>query len=70
MPNSKSGKLAKMVKQLREQKGWSQEKLARIADISNNTITNIEVGSQLNPTIETLKKIAKALEINIKDLMD
>jgi transcriptional regulator with XRE-family HTH domain len=70
MPNPKSGKLAKMVKQLREQKGWSQERLARIADISNNTITNIEVGNQLNPTIETLKKIAKALEVDVKDLMD
>lgn len=70
MPNPKSGKLAKMVKQLREQKGWSQERLARIADISNNTITNIEVGNQLNPTIETLKKIAKALEMDVKDLMD
>ena len=70
MPNPKSGKLAKMVKQLREQKGWSQERLARIADISNNTITNIEVGNQLNPTIETLKKIVKALEVDVKDLMD
>ncbi|MEK6947352.1 MAG: helix-turn-helix transcriptional regulator [Nanoarchaeota archaeon] len=70
MPNPKSGKLANIVKQLREQKGLSQEKLARIADISNNTITNIEVGNQLNPTIETLKKIAKALEVDVKDLMD
>jgi len=41
-----------------------------MADISNNTITNIEGGKQLNPTIETLKKIAKALEIDVKDLMD
>ena len=70
MPNPKSGKLAKIVKQLREQKEWSQERLARMADVSNNTITNIEVGNQLNPTIETLKKIAKALEVDIKDLMD
>lgn len=70
MPSPKSGKLAKIVKQLREQKGWSQEKLARIADISNNTITNIEVGNQLNPTIETLKKIAKALEVDTRDLVE
>jgi DNA-binding XRE family transcriptional regulator len=41
-----------------------------MADVSNNTITNIEVGNQLNPTIETLKKIAKALEVDVKDLMD
>jgi transcriptional regulator with XRE-family HTH domain len=70
MPNPKSGKLAKMVKELREQKELSQEKLARIADVSNNTITNIEAGKQLNPTIETLKKIAKALEVDIQDLVD
>lgn len=70
MPNPKSGKLARIVKLLREQKEWSQEKLARMADVSNNTITNIEVGNQLNPTIETLKKIAKALEVDVKDLMD
>lgn len=70
MPNQKSGKLARTVKQLREQKEWSQEKLARMADVSNNTITNIEVGNQLNPTIETLKKIAKALEMDVKDLID
>ncbi|HMP18852.1 MAG TPA: helix-turn-helix transcriptional regulator [Candidatus Paceibacterota bacterium] len=70
MPNPKSGKLAKIVKQLREQKKWSQEKLARVADVSNNTITNIEVGNQLNPTIDTLRKIAKALEVDAKDLMD
>lgn len=48
----------------------AQEKLARIADVSNNTITNIEAGKQLNPTIETLKKIAKALEVDIQDLVD
>jgi transcriptional regulator with XRE-family HTH domain len=59
MLNPKSGKLAKIIKQLREQKDWSQEKLAREADVSNNTITNIEGEKQLNPTIETLKKIAK-----------
>ena len=58
-----------MVKQLREQKKWSQEKLARMADVSNNTITNIEVGNQLNPTIETLKKIVKAFEMDVKYLM-
>ena len=70
MPNPKSGKLAKLIKRLREQIKWSQEKLARMADVSNNTITNIEGEKQLNPSIETLKKIAKALEIDVKDLMD
>jgi transcriptional regulator with XRE-family HTH domain len=37
--------------------------------VSNNTIINIEAGKQNNPTIETLKKIAKALEVGVDDLI-
>lgn len=57
------------IKQLREKKGLSQEKLARIADVSNNTIVNIESGKQTNPTIETVSKIAKALGVDIEELL-
>jgi len=47
----------------------SQEKLARLADVSNNTIINIEAGKQYNPTIDTLKKVAKALVVSVDDLI-
>jgi DNA-binding XRE family transcriptional regulator len=57
------------VKCLREKLGLSQEKLARLADVSNNTIVNIESGKQQNPTIETIKKIAKALNVSIEELI-
>lgn len=57
------------IKHLREKKGLSQEKLARIADVSNNTIFNIESGKQKNPTIETVSKIAKALGVAIEELL-
>ena len=57
------------IKHLREKKGLSQEKLARIADVSNNTIVNIESGKQKNPTIETVSKIAKALGVAIEELL-
>lgn len=57
------------VKKLREKLGLSQEKLARLADVSNNTIINIESGKQQNPTIETIKKIAKALNVSIEELV-
>ncbi len=57
------------IKHLREKKGLSQEKLARIADVSNNTIVNIESGKQTNPTIETVSKIAKALDVAIEELL-
>lgn len=57
------------VKKLREKLGLSQEKLARLADVSNNTIINIESGKQQNPTIETVKKIANALGVSIEELV-
>ncbi len=61
--------ISKIVKKHRENKGLSQEKLARLANVSNNTIVNIEAGKQNNPTIETLKRIAKALDIDISELI-
>ncbi len=69
MAESSKTNLAKKVKQLREKLGLSQEKLARLADVSNNTIINIEAGKQDNPTIDTLKKIAKALNVPVEELI-
>jgi len=57
------------IKNLREKLGLSQEKLARLADVSNNTIVNIEAGKQQNPTVETIMKIAKALDVPIEELI-
>jgi len=69
MAESSKNNISKTIKRLREKMGISQEKLARLADVSNNTIINIEAGKQGNPTIETLKKIAKALNTPIEDLI-
>lgn len=57
------------VKKLRKQRKLSQEKLARLANVSNNTIVNIEAGKQKNPTIETLKNISNALGVAIEELL-
>ena len=69
MAESSKNNLAKKVKQFREKLGLSQEKLARLSDVSNNTIINIEAGKQDNPTIDTLKKVAKALDVSVEDLI-
>ncbi len=45
--------------------GLSQGKLARLVDVSNNTVTDIKAGKQSNPAIKTLKKIAKAIGISV-----
>jgi len=60
--------ISKNLRKMREAKGLSQEKLARMADVANNTIIKIEAGKNQNPTLDTLKKIAKALGVSIDDL--
>lgn len=64
-----SNKISENLKKLRNKKGYSLEKVARLADLSLNTIVKIENGINQNPTIETLNKIAKALEIGVDDLI-
>jgi transcriptional regulator with XRE-family HTH domain len=66
---STSQNLANNIKKLREAKGLSQEKLARLADVANNTLIKMESGENQNPTLDTLKKVAKALVVSVDDLI-
>ena len=66
MSNSKIGS---NFKKLRAQKGYSLEKVARLADLSLNTVVRLESGTNKNPTIETLTKIAQALDVSVDDLI-
>ena len=60
--------ISKNLRKLRETKGLSQEKLARISDVANNTIVKIAAGKNQNQTLDTLKKIAKDLGDGIDEL--
>ena len=62
-------KIGKNIKRIRQKKGISQDRLSKKADLALNTIVNIESGESPNPTIETLQKIANALEISIEELI-
>ena len=53
----------------RKQKGWSQEKLSQEAGISYNTLIKIERNGIKNPKIETVIKLAKALNIAVDELL-
>ncbi len=61
--------ISKNIRKLREQKGISQDRLSKLADISLNTIAKLELDNTQNPTIETLQKIAKALDVKVEDLI-
>ena len=66
---SNNQNLANNIKKLREAKGLSQEKLARLADVANNTLIKMESGENQNPTLDTLKKVSKALDVSVDDLI-
>ncbi len=65
-----SGKFyLKNLKKYRNKKGWSQEKLAREADISYQAVIKIERGYVKSPRLDTILKITKALGVSLDDLL-
>ncbi len=66
---SSNQNLSKNIKRLRKTKGLSQEKLARLADVANNTLIKMETGENKNPTLKTLKKVANAFGVSVDDLI-
>jgi len=61
--------ISKNIKKHREKLGVSQDRLSKLADVTYNTIIKIESGANSNPTIDTLTKIAKALNVKVDDLI-
>jgi transcriptional regulator with XRE-family HTH domain len=62
--------IADNVRKARKKAGLSQDKLAREAGVAYNTVVKIESGENKNPTIETLRNIAKALDVSVDDLIN
>mgnify|MGYP001584486435 FL=1 len=61
--------IGKNIKQFRQEKGLSQDRLSKLADLSLNTVVKIELDENPNPTIETMQNIAKALGVSVDDLL-
>lgn len=59
----------KNLSKLRKAKGLTQEGLARKANISYHTLIKLESGGIKNPKIETVIKLASALEISLDTLL-
>lgn len=67
--SKKNSPIARNIKKYRKEKGLSQDKLSRLADVAHATIIKIESGGIQSPTIDTVQKIAKALGVGIDDLI-
>lgn len=62
-------KFGDKVREVRTQKGLSQEQLAHLADVHRTYIGMIE-RAEKNITLISIEKIANALDVKIKDLLD
>ena len=58
----------RVIRQLRLERGMSQEVLSGLAALSRSHLTEIESGKD-NANVETLWRIAYALEIRLSDLI-
>jgi len=56
------------IRMARKQKGITQKVLGEMIGISNTYLSDIEIG-RTNPSIKTLKKIARGLEISYVELL-
>ncbi|MEY8001930.1 helix-turn-helix domain-containing protein [Clostridium sp. Mt-5] len=57
--------IGQKIKKIRLKKGMKQYELAKRAGISNTYLSDLEVG-RTTPSIKTLDKLSKALEVDIK----
>lgn len=63
------GSIGTNISRYRKQQDLTQKELAERAGIDLFTLSKIETGTTPNPTIETMKRIADALNMSVDHLM-
>jgi transcriptional regulator with XRE-family HTH domain len=61
--------LARNLRQLRLERGWSQDDLAAEAGVRQALVSAIEVATA-NPTLESLDRLTSALKVDMATLFD
>jgi len=62
-------KIGNRIKELRAERGMSQEEVANTAEMGRSFMTHIESGRR-NISIETLQRILTALNLSFKEFFD
>jgi transcriptional regulator with XRE-family HTH domain len=58
------------IKKIRQKRRLTQDRLSKIADIPYTSLTKIETGVIKKPSVQTVAKIARALDISLDKLME
>jgi transcriptional regulator with XRE-family HTH domain len=59
-----------MLKRMRADKRLTQRDLAKKARVTQGYVAQLEIGIRKNPSIETLKRLAKALGVPVTALLE
>lgn len=62
-------RLSMRLKRLCEERGLTQEKLAKRSGMSHGYLAHLEIGMH-DPSLSTLAKLAKALKVTVGELLD
>ncbi len=63
-------KLATVIREVRERKGLTQEQLAERAKVARGYLAQLEAGHKQNPSVPTLRRLAKALGVPVTELLN
>ena len=61
--------ISERIKTLREKQGLNQARLAELAGLPQSAVARIEVGDMANLTLKTLRKFAKAFQVELSELL-
>jgi len=63
-------KLRERIRKLRKKYGYTQQKLAELAELDYKHIQKLEGKNPTNPRLDTLEKIARAFNLSLSKLLD
>ena len=61
--------LSNKIEQLRKEKGYTFAKLSELTRISTGRLSDLATGKRNNPTMDTLIKLADALDVTLDELV-
>lgn len=64
-----AAELGKLLRSIRKRRGLTQHELARLSGVSHSLVTKIEQGEVSDTRLETLRKLASALNVQTADLV-
>lgn len=62
-------RMSTMIRETRTARGLTQEELAKRAKVARGYLAQLEAGHKKNPSLPTLKRLAKALGVPITALL-